>query len=53
MKKPQPHWIGLGAWFAIVAAAVVACSGGTDGRFAPGEGAAAAGAAAPAAPGHR
>ena len=26
--KLQPHWIGLAAWFAIVAVAVGACSGG-------------------------
>lgn len=27
-KKPKAHWIGLAVWFAIVAAAVAACSGG-------------------------
>ena len=32
MKKLHPHWIGLAAWFAIVAAAVGACSGGNDGK---------------------
>ena len=35
--KLQPHWIGLAAWFAIVAAAVGACSGGSVDRKQPAE----------------
>ena len=31
-KKPKAHWIGLGAWCVIVAAAVAACSGGTGAK---------------------